>query len=68
MCKKLNGKRTNFKCNDIKIDRITFNRILKQVAPNIEKSKDLPTIGQYIFGTGQPITIVLKEPWYNPNL
>ena len=50
MTEKVNGKRSNFKCNDITIDRIAFNRILKQVAPSIEKYKDSISIALY-FGT-----------------
>ena len=63
---KCNGKQSPFKCNDITIDRIAFNKLVKQVTPIMTSTKKDFV---YYFGTGGeiPMTIEMKERWWNPN-
>ena len=63
---KCNGKQSPFKCNDIMIDRIAFNKLVKQVT-SIMTNNEKDFI--YYFGTsgGIPITVEMKERWHNPN-
>ena len=66
MTDKCNGKQSPFKCNDITIDKISFNKLRKQYTPIMTSTeKDFV----YYFGTGCgiPITVEMEELWYNPN-